>query len=85
MAILRGLWDHDPHAAFPGIAVPVVLAPARSQRTDHGRAITRADHLEQALREIPDSRVVWFDGADHDIHAHRPVELAALLHTLEGS
>ena len=84
MAILRGLWEHDPHAAFPRITVPVVLAPARSERTDHGRAITRAHHVAEALREIPDARVAWFDGADHDIHAQRPAELAALLLTLDG-
>jgi pimeloyl-ACP methyl ester carboxylesterase len=84
MSILRGLWEHDPHAAFPRITVPVVLAPARSARTDHGRAITRARHVDEALREIPDARVVWFDGADHDIHVQRPAELAALLLTLDG-
>ena len=84
MAILRGLWEHDPHAAYPRIEVPVVLAPARSERDDHARAITRASHVEAALNEIPDARVVWFDGADHDIHAQRPVELAALLLALDG-
>jgi pimeloyl-ACP methyl ester carboxylesterase len=85
MTILRGLWEHDPHAAYPRIRVPVVLAPARNDRTAHGRAITRAHHVEAALREIPDARVVWFEGADHDIHAQRPVDLAALLMTLDGT
>jgi pimeloyl-ACP methyl ester carboxylesterase len=85
MAVLRGLWEHDPHAAFPRIGVPAVLAPARSARTDHGRAVTRGHPVEQALAAIPEARVVWFDGADHDLHAQRPLELAALLLDLDRS
>ena len=83
MAILRGLWEHDPSAAYPRIAIPVVLAPARNDRADHGRAVTKAQQVEAALEALPRGRVAWFDGADHDIHAQRPVELARLLLELD--
>jgi pimeloyl-ACP methyl ester carboxylesterase len=79
MAILRGLWDHDPMQAFPRIAIPVVLAPARNDRADHARAVMHAQQVEAAVAALEDGRAVWFEGADHDIHAQRPVELARLL------
>jgi pimeloyl-ACP methyl ester carboxylesterase len=83
MAILRGLWEHDPSAAYPRITIPVVLAPARNDRADHGGAVTKAQQIDAALEALPQGRVVWFEGADHDIHAQRPVELARLLLELD--
>jgi pimeloyl-ACP methyl ester carboxylesterase len=83
MAVLRGLWEHDPAQAYPRIGIPVVLAPARNARADHARAVMQARQVEAALAAFPDGRVAWFDGADHDIHAQRPVELARLLLEIE--
>jgi pimeloyl-ACP methyl ester carboxylesterase len=84
MAILRGLWEHDPSAAFPRITIPVVLAPARNDHGDHAGAVTKAQQVDAALAALPQGRVVWFEGADHDIHAQRPVELARLLLDLDA-
>ncbi len=33
--------------------------------------------MRVAVERLPHAEVAWFDGADHDIHAQRPVELAA--------
>jgi pimeloyl-ACP methyl ester carboxylesterase len=79
MAILRGLWEHDPGRTYPRISVPVLLAAARNDRVDHARAVAKERHIDEALAALPDGRVVWFDGADHDIHAQRPVEIASVL------
>jgi hypothetical protein len=32
-----------------------------------------------AVAAMPRGTAVWFDGADHDIHAQRPVELTTTL------
>jgi pimeloyl-ACP methyl ester carboxylesterase len=83
MAVLRGLWEHDPAQAYPRVAIPAILAPARDDRADQARAAMQARQVEAALAALPDGRVAWFDGADHDIHAQRPAEVARLLLGLE--
>jgi pimeloyl-ACP methyl ester carboxylesterase len=79
MAVLRGLWEHAPSALLPRVAVPVLLAPAESDRDDHARAVTQRHDVETALAALPRARVAWFRHADHDVHVHRPVELAAAM------
>jgi pimeloyl-ACP methyl ester carboxylesterase len=76
MAILRGLWEHDPGMLYPRVAVPVLLAVARDGRREPARAARRELGVRAALERLPRADVAWFDGADHDIHAQRPVELA---------
>jgi pimeloyl-ACP methyl ester carboxylesterase len=77
MAILRGLWEHDPGAVYPHVRLPVLLVAARNGRHDHARAVTREHRVRVAVERLPQAETAWFDGADHDIHAQRPVELAA--------
>jgi pimeloyl-ACP methyl ester carboxylesterase len=79
LAVLRGLWEHDPTLVYPRVTVPVLLVGARNGRDDHARAVAREDRLDAAVRGLTRSEVVWFDGADHDIHAQRPAELAATM------
>jgi pimeloyl-ACP methyl ester carboxylesterase len=79
MAILRGLWEHDPGALYPRVTVPALLVAARNGRDDHARAVSREHRLRVAVERLPHAEVAWFDGADHDIHAQRPVELAACM------
>jgi pimeloyl-ACP methyl ester carboxylesterase len=76
MAILRGLWEHDPGKLYPRVPVPVLLAVARNGRREQARAVRRELGVRAALERLPRADVAWFDGADHDIHAQRPVELA---------
>jgi pimeloyl-ACP methyl ester carboxylesterase len=78
-AVLRGLWEHSPSRRYADIRVPVLLCPAESERDDHARAVSERHHVEAALAAIPRVRVHWFRGADHDIHAQRPAELARVM------
>jgi hypothetical protein len=34
--------------------------------------------VEHAAHALPNCRVVWFEQTAHDIHVHRPQQLAAL-------
>jgi pimeloyl-ACP methyl ester carboxylesterase len=71
LAILRQLWAHRPSERYRLVPVPVLLVPAGfGQRADVARA-------EGSLARV---KTRWFDGADHDVHAQHPVELADLLH-----
>ena len=79
MAVLRGLWEHDPGAIYGRISVPVLLVSARNDRDDHARAVTREHRVAAAVAAMPRGTAVWFDDADHDIHAQRPVELTTTL------
>jgi hypothetical protein len=79
LAILRDLWDHDPRALYPSVALPVLLVPADSGGTGSAMAAKRRA-VQEALARLPDGRVRWFGPpADHDLHAQFPAELAAAL------
>jgi pimeloyl-ACP methyl ester carboxylesterase len=76
MTILRGLWEHRPSERLETLDVPLLLLPA-VPAGDAGRerelAVDRARGLARRVR------VRAFVGADHDIHAQRPDELAGVL------
>jgi pimeloyl-ACP methyl ester carboxylesterase len=81
IAVLRGLWEHHPSERYPGLAVPVLLAPADGGDADPFRRKRR--DVETAATMIPNARVRWFTG-DHDIHAQHPDELASVMHEMTG-
>ncbi len=76
LSVLHGLWQHDPASVYPRVSVPVLFVGARNGRDDHARAVLREHRVEAAVSSLPRAEATWFDGADHDIHAQRPVELA---------
>jgi pimeloyl-ACP methyl ester carboxylesterase len=71
LTILRHLWEHRLSERYPLVPVPVLLVPA-------GHA--PPEGVAKAEAALPRARTQWFPGADHDIHAQHPVELADLLH-----
>lgn len=86
MLVLRGLWEHDPRAAYPHIRVPALLIAVRDadsgRRTSHHAGTwerLRERALADAIETLPDGELVWFDGADHDVHAQHPERVAELL------
>jgi pimeloyl-ACP methyl ester carboxylesterase len=81
ITVLRGLWEHHPSDRYPGLAVPVLLAPADRGTDDPVRGKRRA--VETAAVTIPNARVHWFVG-DHDIHAQHPAELSSVMHGLSA-
>ncbi len=66
-AIVAAMWDHHPPQRYPLVQVPVLLVPTTIP-------------VDGADAALPSCRVRPFAGADHDVHAQHPVELAALLH-----
>jgi pimeloyl-ACP methyl ester carboxylesterase len=74
-AVLAGLWEHRPSSRYAAIELPVLLVPA-----DVGGDGTSARRAEVAAAEagLPRRRTRWLVG-DHDLHAHRPSELAELM------
>jgi len=76
MRILRSLWEHKPSTRFAELEVPVLFIFAGG--SEFGPPGKR-DSAKAAEDATPRARVLWFEDADHDIHAQHPVELAALL------
>lgn len=74
MEVLRGLWEHDPAAAYPSVDVPVFLVVA----TDGPEGRRRKEPLVAAATTgLASSTVEWFEPAHHDVHAQKPLEVAA--------
>lgn len=89
-AALRGLWEHRPREVYARVDVPVLLMPAhgpepaadlardpKDQRTTRNRALVR-----EAEAALPRARIRWYPGADHDLHAQHPKQVAADLESL---
>lgn len=81
LAVLRGLWEHHPSACYGALRVPVLLVPVEETRCPQPDEKRLA--VETARAAIPMCRVHWFRG-DHDIHAQRPAEVAAVMHAAAG-
>jgi len=80
MMVLRGLWEHNPEALYPAITAPVLFMPAIG-RSDATWAIDKKAAVAHAVSTIPKTDVVWFEPADHDLHAQFPNRVATELHT----
>ena len=82
MKILRGLWEHDPHALFPVIEVPVLFMPAAAPAGTQvrGWAADKRESVERAVAALRRGGVSWFHGADHDLHAQHPARFADVVH-----
>jgi pimeloyl-ACP methyl ester carboxylesterase len=81
IAVLRGLWEHHPPERYPDLAVPVLLMPVVDRQPE--RSERKRSAVASAEATIPRVRTHWFEG-DHDIHAQRPAECAAVLRELAG-
>lgn len=79
-SIVRSLYEGDPTQLYPRVTVPALLVPAVGPEpvpgeNDHDTR-TRAA-VVRAAAGLRDSRVRWYPGADHDLHAQYPDRLAA--------
>jgi len=77
MAILRGLWEHDPIERLGATEVPVLFVPAVG---DGPRSDRTRDAAMRAAAAAPCARIEWFEGADHDLHAQMPARFARTVH-----
>lgn len=83
--IVRSMYRGDPRAWYPLVRVPVLLCPAVAADgapDPGGRSARRHADVAEALAALPDARVSWYAGADHDLHAQHPGRLAADLLSL---
>ena len=84
MEILRAMWDQRPPSLYPNVSAPTLICVAASSKTADWTSV-KAKQVAVARAGLPWSAVHWFDETDHDIHVHRPDELAELfLETLEN-
>ncbi len=77
MLILRSLWEQRPGDLFALIREPVLICAADDGNIEWTAAKQRM--LESARIRLAASKVKWFRDTAHDIHVHRPIELASLL------
>jgi pimeloyl-ACP methyl ester carboxylesterase len=74
MEILRALWEQRPARLYPLVTTPTLIAVADTPIG--GRRAKKQDEIARAEAGIVNARVRWFANTAHDIHCHRPVELA---------
>ena len=72
MQIVRSMWDDPPWRDFPDITVPVLLMPAiAAEGGDPKRAL-----VTKAAGSLARARIKEYVGADHDLHAQYPTDVA---------
>jgi pimeloyl-ACP methyl ester carboxylesterase len=76
-AILRSLFETDPHDWYPAIDLPVLLCPAWSSGAPDPRSLASRAAVEAAATALRHARVRPYVDADHDLHAQHPAALAA--------
>jgi pimeloyl-ACP methyl ester carboxylesterase len=84
LRILRALWEHQPRRRYAEVCCPVLLAPAGAPEEAPSRGFDPRPAIAEALAMVGAASVRWFPGADHDLHAQRPGELADELVRLAG-
>jgi pimeloyl-ACP methyl ester carboxylesterase len=82
MQIVRSMWDDPPWPDYPLISVPVLLMPAVADGQGDDAAARRRATVEKAAAALARARVREYPGADHDLHAQHPGEVAADLLSL---
>lgn len=76
LAVLHGLWEHEPSARYRHIDVPVLVIAAAGSAADRER---KTPAVDEAVHSLPNGRAEWFEPAHHDVHAQKPVDVAELL------
>jgi len=72
MQIVRSMWDDPPWRDFPEITVPVLLLPAIAAEGGDGKRAL----VTKAAGSLARARIKEYVGADHDLHAQHPDEVA---------
>lgn len=78
MHILRALWEQRPTELYPLVERPVTIAVAEDSSTPEWTAVKRSQ-VAAAAAGLQAVHVHWYADTAHDIHVHRPAELAELL------
>jgi pimeloyl-ACP methyl ester carboxylesterase len=73
MKILRALYDQQPESLYPQIQDPVLICPANDGSEWSQR---KQGEVATASTSLPQATVQWFEQTAHDIHVHKPQQLA---------
>jgi pimeloyl-ACP methyl ester carboxylesterase len=78
MKIVRSMWDDPPWPDYPLISAPVLLMPAVADPAG-ADDVARRRHsaVERAASALAHAHVRPYPGADHDLHAQHPAQVAA--------
>lgn len=71
--IIEAMWHEPPTELFPKIDLPVLFLVASAPMRPG---------VEAAVEALTDGRAVLLEGAEHDVHAQRPVEVADHLESM---
>jgi len=74
IAILKSLWEHVPSHLYPNISCPVMFTPA--SRDDDPMKNMKHITLAKAQESLNQAQIIWFEPADHDLHAQFPQRFA---------
>ena len=76
MRILRSLWEQRPNILYPQVQSPVYIAVAEDSRNPDWMTIKQKQVFaaEAGLARV---ETEWYPATDHDIHVHKPDQLAA--------
>lgn len=66
--IIRAMWSSPPSRLWSSIEVPVLFLVASARMRDG---------VDKACAELRDGCAVYLEGAEHDVHAQRPSEVAS--------
>jgi pimeloyl-ACP methyl ester carboxylesterase len=77
MAILRAMWEQRPADLAGRVTEPALICVAREPKAPRWPAL-KATQVAALQAGLPRCTVHWFQGTDHDIHLHRPDDLADL-------
>ena len=75
LKVLRGLWEMRPQGYFERVRAPTLICVAE-QASNPDRAARKRSQVEKAKVGISKAATAWFFQTDHDIHVHRPHQLA---------
>ena len=76
IAVLHGLWVHEPSSRYADIEQPVLIIAAAADHTERDR---RSPAVDEAVTGLQRGRAVWFQPAHHDVHAQKPAEVASAM------
>ena len=88
LRIIEALWDHHPTELYKQVQCPVLIMPARQKANaatlDQGQR--RLMSVDEAERQLPNSKTVWLEDSIHDVPIQRPRLVADLLksHLADG-
>jgi pimeloyl-ACP methyl ester carboxylesterase len=72
-AIIGSMLRHRPRTLYPLVRCPVLLLAATRSPTP----ARKREQLAEAVTALAHAELVEFHGGDHDLHAHRPEQVAA--------